>query len=286
MKIRRSERLIDLTDYLENHPYQLVPLTFFAQRYQSAKSSISEDITIIKTVFKKRDLGIVETLPGAGGGVRFMPAISRELAAVYLENLREKLADPQRILPGGYLYLSDILGQPNLLRQVGRLIATQYAGQEIDAIMTMATKGIPIAQSAAYYLNVPYVIVRRESKITEGPTLSVNYESGSVHRIEKMELSKRSLPTGSRIIAVDDFMKGGGTISGMHNLVEEFSGKLVGVTVLVESNDARVDQAEKRFPATSLLNLQAISVEQQKLNIELGNYLEVTDFNPEKQIIE
>jgi purine operon repressor len=48
MKFRRSERLVDMTNYLLEHPGELVSLTYFAERYSSAKSSISEDLTIIK----------------------------------------------------------------------------------------------------------------------------------------------------------------------------------------------------------------------------------------------
>ena len=73
MKIRRSERLIDMTQYLLDHPHTLVSLTYFADRYQSAKSSISEDLAIVKKTFKERGTGILETIPGAAGGVRFIP---------------------------------------------------------------------------------------------------------------------------------------------------------------------------------------------------------------------
>lgn len=97
--------------------------------------------------------------------------------------------------------------------------------------MTVATKGIPIAQSVATYLNVPFVIVRNDSKITEGSTVSVNYVSGSSERIKKMELSKRSLTEGANVLIVDDFMKGGGTINGMKTLIEEFDANLIGITV-------------------------------------------------------
>ena len=61
---------------------------------------------------------------------------------------------------------------------MGRIIASKYLGKQIDAVMTVATKGVPIAQAVSYYLNVPFVIVRRDSKITEGSTVSVNYVSG------------------------------------------------------------------------------------------------------------
>ncbi|AXX64040.1 pur operon repressor [Bombilactobacillus bombi] len=276
MKIRRSERLVGMTHYLENQPYRLIPLPIFAKKYHAAKSSISEDITILKHAFLVNNIGYIETLPGAGGGVIFTPGINQETATHYLTELQQKLSDPQRILPGGYLYSSDIIGDATLLRKIGLLIATRYAGQKADAIMTVATKGIPIAQSVAYYLNIPYVIVRRESKVTEGPTLSVNYESGSSSRVEKMELSKRSLPQGAKVIAVDDFMKGGGTVSGMRNLVQEFAGELVGISVLVDSS---TQQSNKDTNVTTLLNVQHLDAKVPALTVGLGNYLQVTDFS-------
>ena len=51
--------------------------------------------------------------------------------------------------------------------------------------MTVATKGVPLANAVANVLNVPFVIVRRDLKITEGSTVSVNYVSGSSDRIER-----------------------------------------------------------------------------------------------------
>ena len=68
MKTRRSDRLIDMTRYLLESPHTLISLTFFAERYESAKSSISEDLAIIKRTFKLRGIGILETIPGAAGG--------------------------------------------------------------------------------------------------------------------------------------------------------------------------------------------------------------------------
>ena len=165
-----------------------------------------------------------------------MPEISKEEAYAYVEGLAERLSEQDRLLPGGYVYLSDLLGEPELLRQVGRIIASKYLDKQIDAVMTVATKGVPIAQAVSYYLNVPFVIVRRDSKITEGSTVSVNYVSGSSERIEKMELSKRSLKRGSKVLVVDDFMKGGGTVNGMKSLIEEFEAELVGITVLRKLN--------------------------------------------------
>ena len=75
LKVKRSERLIDMTRYLLERPHTLVSLTYFANRYDSAKSSISEDLTIVKKTFRERGTGTLETVPGAAGGVKFIPAI-------------------------------------------------------------------------------------------------------------------------------------------------------------------------------------------------------------------
>lgn len=269
MKVRRSERLIDMTHYLLDHPHELIPLNFFAKRYESAKSSISEDLAIVKKTFKMRGTGLLDTIPGAAGGVVFVPEISKEEAQRYIEALAQRLSEQDRLLPGGYVYLSDLLGEPEMLRQVGRIIASKYLGQKIDAVMTVATKGVPIAQAVSYFLNVPFVIVRRDSKITEGSTVSVNYVSGSSERIEKMELSKRSLKRGSRVLVVDDFMKGGGTVNGMKSLIEEFECELVGVTVFAEAK-FKGHRAINEY--TSLLFVEDVDTKTKTISVVPGNY--------------
>ena len=42
-----------MTQYLMNHPNQLIPLTF-CEKFKQAKSSISEDVQIIKNTFQKK----------------------------------------------------------------------------------------------------------------------------------------------------------------------------------------------------------------------------------------
>lgn len=76
MKLRRSERMVVISNYLINHPYELTSLNTFAEKYESAKSSISEDIVIIKRAFEEMEIGHIETITGAGGGV-FLLLLSR-----------------------------------------------------------------------------------------------------------------------------------------------------------------------------------------------------------------
>lgn len=269
MKFRRSERLIDMTNYLLEHPNQLVPLTFFADRYSSAKSSISEDLAIVKETFEQRGIGTLQTVPGAAGGVRFFVKVSKDKAKPFIEKLCTMIANPDRLLPGGYLYLTDILGDPDIVQKAGRIIASAYANAKIDVVVTVATKGIPLAYAVASQLNAPVVIVRRDSKVTEGPTVSINYVSGSSKRIQTMVLAKRSLAQGANVLIVDDFMKAGGTVRGMINLLEEFNANVAGIAVLVEA-----EQIEERLvdEYLSLVQLADVDLKEKEISVHKGNY--------------
>ncbi|WP_267201030.1 pur operon repressor [Limosilactobacillus kribbianus] len=271
MKVRRSNRLVDMTRYLMEHPRTLVSLKFFSERFGSAKSSISEDLSIVKHTFHTWGEGSLETIPGASGGAILTPFYSKENAKQAIDNLVAEVNDDTRLLPGGYVYLSDLIGRPDILRQVGRLIATQYVDKDVDVIMTVETKGIPIAQSVAMYMNKPFVIVRNSSHITEGPTVSVNYVSGSVQRIKKMELSRRTLSAGANVVVVDDFMKGGGTLNGMHSLIKEFGANLVGMTVLAEGNATNGKRLVDN--CTALIKVDAEDGEEKSITARPGNFM-------------
>lgn len=270
-KLKRSARLVEMTQYLLTRPHTLISLTAFADRYQSAKSSISEDLAIIKEVFEDEGLGELQTHAGAAGGVKYTPKMNRAQALSIIQDVCRQLEQPERVLPGGYLYMTDMLGQPGLLADVGRMFATAFASSDIDVIMTVETKGIPLAYATAACMNLPVVIVRRDNKVTEGSAVSINYVSGSNKRIQTMSLARRALREQSRVLIIDDFMKAGGTIQGMMDLLYEFNATVAGVGVFVES--AEVGTEERLLEDyVSLANLTAVDMKTKQTTIEPGNF--------------
>lgn len=270
-KLKRSARLVEMTQYLLSRPHTLIPLTTFAERYGAAKSSISEDLAIIKEVFEEEGMGDLQTLAGAAGGVKFMPKMSQERAFSFIQQLCGKLEQPDRILPGGYLYMSDLLGQPAVVNEIGKILATAFSGREIDVVMTVETKGIPLAYAVGSQLNLPVVLVRRDHQVTEGSAVSINYVSGSHKSLHTMSLSRRALPEKSRALIVDDFMKAGGTVQGMIDLLGEFNAEVAGVGVLVESGT--VDSEERLLhDYVSLATLTAVDAKTKQITVKPGNY--------------
>ncbi|MBH5320728.1 pur operon repressor [Paenibacillus sp. GSMTC-2017] len=270
-KLKRSSRLVEMTQYLLARPHTLISLTAFADRYQSAKSSISEDLAIIKEVFEEESIGELHTLAGAAGGVKFIPLMHEATALNIMEKICLQLEQPDRVLPGGYLYMTDMLGQPELLADVGRMFATAFSGRKIDVIMTVETKGIPLAYATAACLNIPVVIVRRDNKVTEGSAVSINYVSGSTKRIQTMSLARRALKEQSNVLIIDDFMKAGGTIKGMMDLLYEFKAKVAGVGVFVESGEVELEERLLE-DYISLAKLTAVDMKTKQTTVVPGNY--------------
>ncbi|MDA8440812.1 MAG: pur operon repressor [Peptococcaceae bacterium] len=234
-KFKRSERLVALTKYLTHHPRELISLGFFSEMFSAAKSTISEDLVIMRDTLAGLEMGVLETLPGAGGGVKFIPLMGESESEVFLQGLSQQLSQPERIIPGGFLYMTDLLFDPVISAQAGTIFASKFAVLNPEVVITIETKGIPLALMTAQALHVPLVVIRNDSRVTEGSSVSINYLSGSTRRIQTMSLPRRSLRKGMRVVVIDDFMKAGGTAKGMLELLEEFDSKVLGVGVLIST---------------------------------------------------
>lgn len=240
-KVRRVERIVALTKILVDMPGRLFSLGYFSELFGAAKSTLSEDMAAIKAAMQQFGLGTLETVAGAAGGVRFVPVRAERAVNCLLQDLAARLAEPERIIPGGFLYMTDILFNPALMVQVGEIFRRQLGRLEPDYIMTVETKGIPPALMTARAFDLPLVIVRQGSKVTEGPAVSINYVTGSSKRIQTMSLPRRAIQAGAKVLVIDDFMKAGGTARGMIDLAREVGVEVVGTGVLV----ATAEPAEK-----------------------------------------
>lgn len=252
-KLRRSERLLLLTQRLLARPGELLSLADFAAEMDAAKSSLSEDVGLLHEALQSLGTGRVETVTGAAGGVRYVPMLTPGSIRALAEEICERLMEPERLLPGGFLYLTDMVFNPALAAAVGTAFATRFQPARPQAVLTVETKGIPLALMTARSLGVPLVVARHESRPSDGPAVSINYVSGSSGRVRSMALPRRALAPGTGVLIVDDFMKGGGTALGLQDLVREVGADVAGLAVLVATAEPTGKLIE-RFDALVVLS--------------------------------
>lgn len=254
-KIRRNERMSAMIKILSDSPNHIFTLSYFCELFGAAKSTISEDIDLLRDTLSHYGLGELETITGASGGVVFRNRVSRSAAYECISDISKTLSDPSRVLPGGFLYYSDILSDPVLTRKMGSILATVYQEIHPDFVLTMETKGIPVALTTAESLGVPLVIARHSSKFYEGSAVNINYVSGSSGSIQTMSLARRAVHSGGRCLIVDDFLKGGGTAKGMIDLMREFEVEVAGLAFVM----ATVAPSRRRISGEkSLMTMEVI----------------------------
>ncbi|QSZ27465.1 pur operon repressor [Aceticella autotrophica] len=232
---KRYERVSAMLKILSDNPNTLYNLNYFMNMFNTAKSTASEDVEIINSVIEKFGFGKIITVSGAGGGIKYIPINSLYNYRSFVKEVCKSLEDKSRIIPGGFLYTTDLIYSPNIATKIGELLSFPFQEKSVDFVVTVETKGIPIALMCARALNVPLIIIRKDSKVTEGSSVSINYVSGSQKQIRSMSLSRRSLKRYSKVVLIDDFMKAGGTIKGMMELMEEFDAEVVGIGVMIST---------------------------------------------------
>lgn len=234
--VRRTERLAAMTKMLVSEPNKNFPLSQFCDSFDAAKSTISEDLDIIRASLERFSLGSLETVTGTSGGVRYRPTVHRQTGFAQVKALCERLSGPDRVLPGGLLYLADIIADPKVIGQMGMILASEYAKAAPDFVLTMETQGIPLAMMTAQALRVPVLIARRTAKVYEGPTVHISYLVGSQYKT--MSLSRRLVRPGQRALLIDDVLRSGGTAKGMLDMMREFSAEVVGAAMLLGTEEA------------------------------------------------
>lgn len=258
-KYKRNQRIGALMKIFAEKPNYLFSYNYFCEIFNAAKSTISEDVAIVKDLAEEMNFGRIETISGASGGVLFIPRLGNKERNDILEHLCSLFSQKNRILPGGFIYMTDIFNNPAIVSNIAKVISSEFNNRHIDYIVTVETKGIPVAIITGQRLNVPVAVIRRNNKITEGATVSINYVSGSSNNIQTMSLSKRSLKENSKILIVDDFMKGGGTCKGIEDMMREFNADVVGTAVVIETMEPEKKLVDNY---TSLLVLNNMSLKE------------------------
>lgn len=272
--MKKNKRVGMILDELTSNPSRLYESRHFCAKFDIAKSSLSEDIKLINEILQENGSGHIESIQGVGGGIRYVPGMSPERIRNLQNELIGVLSDTSRMLGGKYLYTSDVMFDGRFVSGMGRTFAQVFSGLDADYIVTVETKGIAIASQTAFMLGLPLVVIRREAKYSEGSTVSINYFSGTNERIQKMSIAKRAVRPGSKAIIVDDFMRGGGSLKGIRDILGEFDVTTVGIGVALES---RQPEKKKVDNYKSILIIEEIDEENRRIRISANDAILQTE---------
>ena len=138
---------------------------------------------------------------------------------------------------GGLLKVDDFLNHrvdPGLISAIGGDIADRFHREAPDLVLTAEASGIPPALTCALDLEVPMIYAKkylgpgdRRAFFREvmSPTRGTEY---------RVEVSRRALGAGLRILIVDDFLAGGRTAEALGTITEEAACTVLGLAFVIE----------------------------------------------------
>lgn len=107
----------------------------------------------------------------------------------------------------------------------------KLAGVDFDIVIGPESRGFIFGMPVAYNLHKAFVPIRKKGKLPcETVSVSYDLEYGSA----EIEIHRRAIKPGDRVVIIDDLMATGGTAKAMIELIESLGGEVAEVLCLIE----------------------------------------------------
>lgn len=127
--------------------------------------------------------------------------------------------------------ITPLFADPDAFRFAVDALADHVAGDQVDLVVAIEARGFVTAAPVAYRIGSGVVLIRKEGKLprqVESSVYALEYGEGV------LEVHADSIPSGSRVLIVDDVLATGGTAAAAVELVERLGGVVVGLGFLAE----------------------------------------------------
>jgi adenine/guanine phosphoribosyltransferase-like PRPP-binding protein len=236
-------------------------------RVAEVKTRISsvELLATLKKSYSYRELSAVLGLSApilsryVRGHVLPSPARSEKFIATFREKLlRKMIMDSVKVSQDGSYDVSEVVSNVGLLRQIAKVVFSEFSLMSVDRVLTMEVDGVPLAAEVAGEFNVNLAVVRssRELGVEEFVEQKAVYSPSSV---KYLYLSKSAIKKGEHILIVDDLVRSGTTIEALTRMAERAKAKIVGIFAIA-SVDQSMPKLKSRLgltcPIESLVTLE------------------------------
>ena len=156
-----------------------------------------------------------------------------------MEILKQRILKDGKVKEGNVLKVDSFLNHQmdiRLLDEIGREFRRRFAGEEINKILTIEASGIGIAVAAAPHFDYAPVVFAKKSKSKnlDGELYTSQVTSFTRGTTFDVQVSKKYLNPGDRVLIIDDFLANGCALEGLIDIVRQSGGTVEGVGVAVE----------------------------------------------------
>lgn len=156
-----------------------------------------------------------------------------------MKELEDRIRRDGTVKPGNVLKVDSFLNHQcdiTLFDAMGKLWAQQFAGRQIDKILTIEASGIGIACIVArHFNNVPVVFAKKAQSINlDGEQYVSSIYSFTKQREYPVIVTKRFLQPGDHVLLIDDFLAKGNALRGLIDICKHAGAIIEGIGIAVE----------------------------------------------------
>ena len=146
--------------------------------------------------------------------------------------------------------ITSILMNPSAYRYCIDSMIKKYKNERIDAVAAVESRGFLFAAPFAERMGVPLILVRKKGKLP-GRTVSKAYalEYGQA----EIEIHADDIPSGGRVLLVDDLVATGGTLRAAADILSEAGADPIGVFCVIGLPFLRYEETLHGLPVVTLI---------------------------------
>ena len=118
--------------------------------------------------------------------------------------------------------ITTLLQKPHLFKKMIDAMTSQWKSYQIDAILSIESRGFIMAGAIAYRLETAFIPLRKPQKLPF-ETYSVSYELE--YGATDMHIHKDALDGHKNLLIIDDLLATGGTVIAAVELIKNFEDK-------------------------------------------------------------
>ena len=151
---------------------------------------------------------------------------------------------------------------PVLMKNIGEEFASHYKNMGITKVVTIESSGIAPALMTAMALEVPMIILKKQSSKVLNDTLYqtvvTSYTKGNSY---ELSLVPEYINENDHVLIVDDFLADGEAATGAIRLLRMAHATIAGVGILIEKSfqPGRKKLEEQGFHVYSLVRIASLS---------------------------
>ena len=160
-----------------------------------------------------------------------------------MELLKEKIRRQGKVGAGNVLKVDSFINHQvdsEFMDALGRDFAEHFKDAGITKVFTIESSGIAPALMTAKHLNVPMVILKKQtSKILNGNVYQTRITSFTKGTSYELTLFADYIQPEDRILLIDDFLANGEAAMGASRIITESGATLAGIGILIEKSFQR-----------------------------------------------